>query len=74
ILLSIYAVPARWWEEHCSWLYTGLAIQIAPDLNPHILPPKKPITEQQELEMLNRTRIWLICFNINRHSLASRRR
>ncbi|KAI9511830.1 hypothetical protein F5148DRAFT_1146554 [Russula earlei] len=46
ILLSIYAVPARRWEEDRSWLYTGdvtgLAIQIATDLNPHILPPKKP--------------------------------
>ncbi|KAI9508705.1 hypothetical protein F5148DRAFT_1148845 [Russula earlei] len=65
ILLSIYAVPARRWEEDRSWLYTGLAIRIATDLNLHILPPKKPTTEQQELEMLNRTRIWIICFNID---------
>ena len=27
ILLSIYAVPARRWEEDRSWLYTGLAIR-----------------------------------------------
>ncbi|KAI9508712.1 fungal-specific transcription factor domain-containing protein [Russula earlei] len=66
ILLSIYAVPARRWEEDRSWLYTGLAIRIATDLNLHILPPKKPTTEQQELEMLNRTRIWIICFNIDK--------
>ncbi|KAI9450175.1 hypothetical protein F5148DRAFT_1370891 [Russula earlei] len=66
ILLSIYAVPARRWEEGHSWLYTGLAIRIATDLNLHILPPKKPTTEQQELEMLNRTRIWIICFNIDK--------
>lgn len=30
ILLSIYAVPARRWEEDRSWLYTGLAIRWAP--------------------------------------------
>ncbi|KAJ7826415.1 hypothetical protein B0H13DRAFT_1485807, partial [Mycena leptocephala] len=35
ILLSIYAVPARKWEEDCSWLYTGLAIHLATDLNLH---------------------------------------
>jgi hypothetical protein len=65
ILLSIYAVPARRWEEDRSWLYTGLAIRIATDLNLHLLP-KKPTTEQQELEMLNRTRIWIVCFNVDK--------
>jgi hypothetical protein len=68
ILLSIYSVPARRWEEDRSWLYTGLAIRIATDLNLHLLPPKKPTTEQQELEMLNRTRIWIICFNVDKSS------
>ena len=85
ILMSIYAVPARRWEEDRSWLYTGLAIRyalpvlnaardnsdrcyasIATDLNLHLLPSKKPTTEQQELEMLNRTRIWIICFNLDK--------
>lgn len=27
ILLSIYSVPAKRWEEDRSWLYTGLAIR-----------------------------------------------
>ncbi|KAF8264089.1 fungal-specific transcription factor domain-containing protein [Lactarius quietus] len=66
ILMSIYAVPARRWEEDRSWLYTGLAIRIATDLNLHLLPQKRPTTEQQELEMLNRTRIWIICFNLDK--------
>ncbi|KAH9009311.1 fungal-specific transcription factor domain-containing protein [Lactarius hengduanensis] len=66
ILMSIYAVPARRWEEDRSWLYTGLAIRIATDLNLHLLPQKKPTTEQQELEMLNRTRVWIICFNLDK--------
>ena len=34
ILMGIYAVPARRWEEDRSWLYTSLAIQYAlPSLN-----------------------------------------
>lgn len=28
ILLSIYSVPAKRWEEDRSWLYTGLAIRL----------------------------------------------
>jgi len=64
--MSIYAVPARRWEEDRSWLYTGLAIRIATDLNLHLLPQKPPTTEQQKLEMLNRTRIWIICFNLDK--------
>jgi hypothetical protein len=27
--MSIYAVPTRRWEEHRSWLYTGLGIRCA---------------------------------------------
>lgn len=27
ILMSIYVVPARRWEEDRSWLYTGLAVR-----------------------------------------------
>jgi hypothetical protein len=38
---------------------------MATDLNLHLLP-QKPTTEQQELEMLNRTRIWIICFNLDK--------
>jgi len=84
ILMSIYAVPARRWEEDRSWLYTGLAARcviytlpfvsrayhrhsrIATDLNLHQVPTTQPQTERQEREMLNRTRVWMICFNIDR--------
>ena len=27
ILLSLYPVPARKWEDHRTWLYLGLAIR-----------------------------------------------
>ncbi|KAF9467566.1 fungal-specific transcription factor domain-containing protein [Collybia nuda] len=66
ILMSIYAVPARRWEEDRSWLYTGLAIRIATDLNLHQVSTTKPQTEKQEREILNRTRVWMICFNLDR--------
>ncbi|KAJ7577862.1 fungal-specific transcription factor domain-containing protein [Mycena floridula] len=66
ILLSVYAVPARKWEEDRSWLYTGLAIRIATDLNLHQVSGKKPQNEKQEREILNNTRVWMICFNLDR--------
>lgn len=66
ILMAIYAVPARRWEEDRSWLYTGLAIRIATDLNLHLLPATKPHNEKQEREVLNRMRVWMMCFNLDR--------
>ncbi|KAF9236150.1 fungal-specific transcription factor domain-containing protein [Melanogaster broomeanus] len=66
ILMSIYAVPARRWEEDRSWLYTGLAVRVATDLNLHQVSLSQPQTERQEREMLNRTRVWMICFNLDR--------
>jgi hypothetical protein len=103
IIMSIWGVPAKRWEEDRSWLYTGLAIRIATDLNLHQLsgnvdpgstsaagprmrgssaaeqggasgsqrtgPDGKVIisaSERQEREILNRTRVWMICFNLDR--------
>ncbi|KAJ7027527.1 hypothetical protein C8F04DRAFT_965053 [Mycena alexandri] len=67
ILMSIFAVPARKWEEDRSWLYTGLAIRLATDLNLHQVATKAPKgNEMQERELLNRTRVWMICFNLDR--------
>ncbi|KAG5352009.1 hypothetical protein C0989_004204 [Termitomyces sp. Mn162] len=66
ILMSIYAVPARRWEEDRSWLYTGLAIRIATDLNLHQVSATKPQNEKEEREILNRTRVWMICSNLDR--------
>jgi len=40
ILMSIYAVPARRWEEDRSWLYTGLAIRYVSSVHlPSVLIP-----------------------------------
>jgi hypothetical protein len=35
-------------------------------LDLHILPSKSPTTEQQQLELMNRSRIWIICFNLDK--------
>ncbi|CAE7147292.1 unnamed protein product, partial [Rhizoctonia solani] len=63
ILMSIYPVPARRWEEDRTWLYLGLAIRMATDLNLHLPWQGKATGEAHEREILNRTRTWLICFN-----------
>ncbi|KAF8187951.1 hypothetical protein K438DRAFT_1834414 [Mycena galopus ATCC 62051] len=71
ILMSTYAVPARKWEEDRSWLYTGLAIRLAMDLNLHQVPSNKfKGNEKQERELLNHMRVWMICFNLD-HSIAA---
>ena len=60
--LAIRCAPvfiARYDSNRCG-------ASIATDLNLHCLPQKKPTTEQQELEILNRTRIWIICFNLDK--------
>ncbi|KAI0084549.1 hypothetical protein BDY19DRAFT_970897 [Irpex rosettiformis] len=66
IILSIYGVPARRWEEDRGWLYTGLAIRIATDLNLHHMPTVKPTSERHEREIMNRIRVWLNCYNLDK--------
>ncbi|KAG5715337.1 hypothetical protein E4T56_gene7447, partial [Termitomyces sp. T112] len=66
ILLSLYPVPAKRWEDQRSWLYLGLAIRTATDLNLHLPNTAKPLNENHARELLNRTRVWLNCFNLDR--------
>jgi hypothetical protein len=66
ILLSLYPVPARKWEDQRSWLYLGLAIRTATDLNLHLPTTAKPLNENHAREMLNRTRVWINCLNLDR--------
>ncbi|TDL22812.1 hypothetical protein BD410DRAFT_788152 [Rickenella mellea] len=66
ILLSLYPVPMRKWEDDRTWLYLGLAIRVATDINLHREPTGKPQNESQAREILNRTRVWLNCFNLDR--------
>ncbi|RXW24288.1 hypothetical protein EST38_g1583 [Candolleomyces aberdarensis] len=66
ILMSLYPIPVKRWENQRGWLYLGLAIRTATDLNLHLPMTAKPRNENHAREMLNRTRIWLNCFNVDR--------
>ncbi|KAJ7124189.1 hypothetical protein C8R44DRAFT_980593 [Mycena epipterygia] len=68
ILMSMYTAPTRKWEEDPSWLYAGLAIRLAMDLNLHqvISIQARNGSEEQERERLNCTRVWITCFNLDR--------
>ncbi|KAI0370732.1 hypothetical protein BV20DRAFT_943680 [Pilatotrama ljubarskyi] len=66
LLMSLYGVPVRRWEEDRNWLYTGLAIRIATDLNLHVVSNVKPKTDRQERELVNQQRVWLLCYNVDR--------
>ncbi|KAK7682019.1 hypothetical protein QCA50_014983 [Cerrena zonata] len=65
-LLSIFGTPAKRWEEDRSWLYIGLAIRLATDLNLQKVSTVKPTSEHHEREILNRTRLWINCYNLDR--------
>lgn len=49
-----------------SFLMRVLFSRLATDLNLHQASMTQPQTERQEREMLNRTRVWMICFNVDR--------
>ncbi|KAF9069221.1 hypothetical protein BDP27DRAFT_737390 [Rhodocollybia butyracea] len=66
ILLSLYPPPLKRWEESRGWLYLGVAIRIATELNLHLPNTAKPQNEMHARELLNRTRVWLNCFNLDR--------
>ncbi|KAI0267719.1 hypothetical protein BC834DRAFT_821940 [Gloeopeniophorella convolvens] len=66
ILLSLWPIPARRWEDDRCWIYLGQAIRMAVDMNLHHPNTAKPRNELHAREMLNRTRAWLNCFNLDR--------
>ncbi|KAF8591626.1 hypothetical protein K439DRAFT_1610928 [Ramaria rubella] len=68
LLMSVYGLPARRWEEDRSWFYGGLASRIATDLGLDRASTTKPLSERHARELLNRTRTWLNCFNVDRSS------
>jgi hypothetical protein len=51
--------------SHCTYFLSFLEL-IATDLNLHQVSTTQPQTERQEREMLIRTRVCMICFNIDR--------
>lgn len=43
-----------------------MGFRIATDLNLHHVSSVKPKNEKEEREVLNRARVWMICFNLDR--------
>jgi hypothetical protein len=41
-------------------------VRVATDLNLHLPTTAKPLNENHAREMLNRTRVWMNCFNLDR--------
>lgn len=66
ILLQLYPVPSRRWEEDRSWVYLGVAIRLAQDLNLNRPTTTAPLNEHHARVLLNRTRVWINCFNLDR--------
>ncbi|KAI0830360.1 hypothetical protein BC628DRAFT_1408462 [Trametes gibbosa] len=65
-LWSVYNPPARRWEEDRAWCYTGIAFRLGTELNLSRIPDGQPQDERQEREILNRTRMWLMCYIMDR--------
>ncbi|KIY44020.1 hypothetical protein FISHEDRAFT_52517 [Fistulina hepatica ATCC 64428] len=66
ILLALYPVPGKRLEDDNSWIYLGMAIRVAIDLNLQYPPSHEPADEMRARELLNRTRVWINCYNLDR--------
>ncbi|SPO36640.1 uncharacterized protein PSFLO_02111 [Pseudozyma flocculosa] len=75
LLLSMWNQPAERFEEDMTWLFSGIAIRIATDLNLHRKSvasfsgnpsPDDPAVLDREREILNRERTWYMCFIVDR--------
>ncbi|KAH7884540.1 hypothetical protein F5I97DRAFT_1468711 [Phlebopus sp. FC_14] len=66
LLMQLYPVPAKRWDEERSWIYLGVAIRIAQDINLNKPVGTKPLNEHHARVLLSRTRIWMNCFNLDR--------
>jgi hypothetical protein len=48
------------------FFFSTFFVRTATDLNLHLPNTAKPLSENHAREMLNRTRIWINCFNLDR--------
>jgi hypothetical protein len=66
--LVVYGVgdSVRFTTDVLPLVLTALVQRIATDLNLHHASTTKGKTEAQQRELLNKTRVWLICFNLDR--------
>ncbi|KAI6154797.1 hypothetical protein BKA82DRAFT_377648 [Pisolithus tinctorius] len=57
MILQLYPVPSKYWEEDWGWIYLGVAIRIAQDINLNRPMTAKPLNEHHARRLLSRTRI-----------------
>ncbi|KAF9264819.1 hypothetical protein L218DRAFT_986810 [Marasmius fiardii PR-910] len=61
LLLGVYPVPKKKWAEDRSWLFQGIAIRMAIELELNQPPP----SHCSPRESLNRMRTWLNCYCVD---------
>lgn len=75
LLLSVWQTPSQRFEEDKTWLFSGVAIRMATDLNlhrksmasiPNTTDSEDPAVLDREREIINRERTWLFCFCVDR--------
>lgn len=75
LLLSVWQTPSQRFEEDKTWLFSGVAIRMATDLNlhrksmasvPNATDPEDSAVLEREREIINRERTWLFCFCVDR--------
>ncbi|KAK0519435.1 hypothetical protein OC842_007458, partial [Tilletia horrida] len=80
LLLSLWTQPSERYETDKTWLFSGVAMRMATDLNLHrkstlTLPPdvspNDPVVLEWEREILNRERTWFLCFTMDRNLAAT---
>lgn len=69
LLLTLYNQPVERYEEDRTWLFAGVAIRMAQDLNLHrkcVMSAEARADEPTMRDVLNRERTWYICFCVDR--------
>lgn len=69
LLLTLYNQPVERYEEDRTWLFAGIAIRMAQELNMHrkcVMPPEARADEATMRHVLNCERTWYICFCVDR--------
>lgn len=69
LLLTLYNQPVERYEEDRTWLFAGVAIRMAQDLNLHrknVMSAEAKADETKMRDVLNRERTWYICFCVDR--------
>ncbi|KAG8213378.1 hypothetical protein J3R82DRAFT_11872 [Butyriboletus roseoflavus] len=66
LLMQLYPIPKKRWDEERSWIYLGVAIRVAQDINLNRRVTTMPLNEQNARILLSRQRIWMNCYNLDR--------